>query len=110
MLCLLSSPQPSPPFVALKATGQLSWSLGPKGRTPGKKGVSGRETEQQEAESPPVPREVRLRHRVGPLPFSNHRHPVPPLSLFLRIQAELWLLPLGLGPPEPPREGRERQP
>lgn len=47
------------------------------------------EREHQEAESPAVPWEVRLRHRVGPLPFSNCQHPVPPPSPFLQVQAEL---------------------
>lgn len=40
------------------------------------------EREQQEAQNPPVPQEVRLRHRVGPLPLFNHQPLVPASSYF----------------------------
>lgn len=54
-----SSPQPSPPFLAQKAAGQLSWQLGTEGKDAMKSGVPRMEREQREAENPPVPWAVR---------------------------------------------------
>lgn len=82
--CILEvlSPQPSPLHLAREAADQLSRQPGAEGKDALTQGIPSVEKEQQEAKSPPLSQEVRLRRRVRPPSLFNHQHLHLPFSYF----------------------------